>query len=237
MRPLRKSVQILTSVAFISLVAPASAAPIIFFGEDPAAGGSLPIPNSAAAQTAFLSQIVGAQVETFESFAALTTLTGAGISVNFGADTATMQGSDSLSQVRGVSGNGRFAVSGTKYVNCALGDTCTLSFSAPQVAFGFFGTDIGDFAGQLTLLLDGVDVVNVPHTVNAPNGSGLFFGLIDTANPFTIVQFQNSGSGDSFGFDSFTIGRLEQIRVPEPATIPLLMLGLAGLGFARRRVR
>ena len=224
-------------LGLVTVIAPVSAAPITFFGEDVNAGGSLPIPNSAAAQTQFLTQIVGAQVETFESFAGGTSLTGAGIVVNFGPDTATMQGTDSLTEIRDVNGIGRFAVSGTNYVNCALGDTCTLTFSTPQAAFGFFGTDIGDFSGQLTLRLDGVDLINVPHTVNAPDGSGLYFGIIDTANLFTTIEFLNSGSGDSFGFDSFTIGRIEQVRLPETATLALLGLGLLGLGVARWRTK
>jgi PEP-CTERM motif len=222
-------------VSMLAVSTSLSAAPVTFFGQDVSAGGSLPIPNSVAAQTQFLSNIIGAQVETFESFASLTSLNGAGITVNFGATTATMQGSNALSEVRGVNGNGRFAVSGTKYVNCALGDTCTLTFSAPQVAFGFFGTDIGDFNGQLTLRLDGVDLINVPHMVSGPDGTGLYFGIIDTANSFTTIEFLNSGSGDSFGFDSFTIGSIEQIiDVPEPSVIALLTLGLAAMGFKRR---
>jgi hypothetical protein len=224
--------------AILATSASLSAAPITFFGQDLDANGNLPIPNSVAAQTQFLSNIIGPQVETFESFASGTSLTGAGISVSFGPTIATMQGNDPLSEVRGVNDFGRFAVSGTQYVNCALGDTCRLTFSVPQVAFGFFGTDIGDFNGQLTLRLDGVDLVTVPHTVAGPNGSGLFFGLIDTANPFTTIEFLNSGTGDSFGFDSFTIGTREQIvPVPEPGTLALVLVGLAGMGIVRRRAR
>ncbi|HEX8200649.1 MAG TPA: hypothetical protein VF590_09190, partial [Isosphaeraceae bacterium] len=73
-----------------------------------------------------------------------------------------------------------------------------IRFSTPQVAFGFYGTDVGDESQQLVLRLsDGVteQSVLVPHLVTSPAGisaaagSVIYFGLIDTDHPFTSVTF------------------------------------------------
>jgi len=212
--------------------------PQTFFGEDASAGGSLPVPNSDAAQAAFLASLTGVRVEDFEGFAVGTTFP---FDVHFGSDTATLNGTSMISST-GVQGSpmaGRFAISGEQYLNVGSTDarSFTLSFSAPQAAFGFYATDIGDWAGQLTVSLDG-SVLTVPHTVNAPDGSGLFFGVIDTANPFTTVAFGNTSGAleDAFGFDDFTIGRRENVVPDGGATILLLAAGLLGSLGLRRRI-
>lgn len=47
--------------------------------------------------------------------------------------------------------SGVYPISGTRAWLSA--DDSTLSFAAPQVALGFYGADIGDFNGRLTLEL------------------------------------------------------------------------------------
>jgi hypothetical protein len=135
---------------------------------------------------------------------------------------------------------GRFAISGSRYLNVGTDDALSLqlTFSSPQAAFGFFAMDVGDVDGQLALAFDGGPNVVVPHTITA-NGSALFFGYINTDNPFTTVQFFNTvGNSDAFGFDDFTIGRVEQVvsPVPEPASMAIFaVLGSIGLIGVRRR--
>ena len=52
--------------------------------------------------------------------------------------------------------------------------------------------------------------------MNGLGGSVLFWGLIDTDNPFTSLTFGNTAAGtDFFGFDDMTIGSVEQV-VPTP---------------------
>ena len=78
----------------------------------------------------------------------------------------------------------------------------------------------------------------VPHTVGGADGSLLFFGAIDTANPFNSVRFINSvGDGDAFGFDDLTVGDVRQVTggVPEPATWAMMLLGFGAMGAALRR--
>ena len=211
------------------------AVPITFFGED-VAGGSLPVPNSSAAQAAFLSNISSAGVEDFESFSYLQ---GSPIVATFSpfGDTATITGFEEIEAFS--SSAGRFAISGTKYLQTDNGQGLSLTFSAPQAIFGFFGTDVGDFGGQLTLSFDGGTPINVPNSTNAANGTALFFGYIDEDNPFSTVVFGNTNSSsDVFGFDDFTIGRAAQVQptVPEPTSIALFGIGALGLiGFHRRK--
>ena len=221
----------------------ANAVPIIFFGEDNSAGGSLPAPNSAAAEADFLSNLVGVTTENFES---LTPGDIFPIDVTFGLDTATLTGTNTITNtgILNAPVAGRFAISGSQYLNVGTADapSFTLSFSSPQAAFGFYGTDIGDFSGQLAIRLDGGTVISIAHTnPNGPNGSALFWGIIDTDMPFSTVEFVNVGGGDfddAFGFDDFTIGRVDQVipsSVPAPATLALFALGLVGLGWSRRK--
>lgn len=208
----------------------APAAPIIFFGEDlNPAGNPANLTNASAAQADFLSNLQDVGVETFESFS-----TGASSPLAVVFDngvTATLSGS---LDVEGGPGAGRFAVSGTQYVETS--SSLTLTFDQPVVAFGFYATDIGDFSGQLSVTINGTNY-DVPHTVNGASGAGLYYGFIDTASPFTQVQFSTTDGDDVFGFDDFTVGTAQQVAaIPEPASMAMFAGVLAaGLAALRRK--
>lgn len=216
----------------------ATAAPLIFFGEDLGQGESVRLaatPNADAARTSFFSNLVGVGTETFESFAAGTN---SPINVVFpSAGTATIGGGGTVQSVpTGTNGFGRYPISGNQFLE-ASSDALTLTFSAPVAAFGFYGIDIGDFNGQVTLTLagGGNQVLNVGNTISGAGGSVLYFGVIETAT-FTSITFGNTNAGtDFFGFDDFSIGSLQQVQIPEPMSMALFGLGLAGLGLAVRR--
>ena len=120
-------------------------------------------------------------------------------------------------------------------------DTTSASFSvdltAPVAAFGFYGVDIGDFNGKLTLTLanGGTETFSVPNTVSSLSGSVLYYGIIasDPSEVFTQVTFGNTAAGsDVFGFDNLTIGSIEQVKaVPETTSI-LGVLAFAAFGAA-----
>ena len=231
---------------------PASAGYLTYFGEDLNNSSSVPLAthaNADAAQSSFLASLLGVGTETFESFA---TGTGTPLALNFGAaGTATLAGGGgTIATVAPgtTNGFGRYAISGSNYweVDAGGGGNFHVDFSIGGgiAAFGFYGVDIGDFGGTLTLTLanGSSTVINVPNTVGSngsTDGSVLYFGIIGTtaADLFTSITFNTStGQGDVFAFDNLTIGSLEQVRpTPEPGSLALIGIGLAALALRKRR--
>lgn len=228
------------AVGLTASMGSAQASPVTFFGEDGNPTGSVPIahPNSDAAQTNFFSNLIGIGTDGFDTVANGTTT----VPVTFGNGiTATLTGGT----IQQGSSAGRFAISSPNYYN-TFSSSFGISFSAPVAAFGFYGTDIGDFGGQLTVTL--TDTSNVTTTLTVPNligsggaqpenGSVLYFGFYDTSNTYTSITFgNNSGGSDGFGFDDFSVGSQNQVQpAPEPGTLALIASGLVGMAAFRLR--
>ena len=238
--------------AILSLaVSTASAAPMVFFGEDLNPGGTVPAGgNAQTARNSFLSSLVGVGNQTFESFANLTSIGGAGINISFpgsgGAITANLSSGArpdrrrNLRPDRGRHGEWHylrfrpFRDLGNNYLQNA--SNMTLTFSSAIAAFGFFGTDFGDFDQQVTLTLENgtTQELAVDSTQgSAAGGNVLFWGMIDPANSYTSITFSTTGGTDVFGFDDMVIGDRQQVRLPEPGVLSLLSLALFALGFLR----
>ncbi len=221
-----------SSVAACLAVSAPAQAYRMFLGEDLNSNPWVPtsnLTNSQAAEAAFLSNLTGVGTETFEG-----QITGTNnlLNVSFpGAGTATLSGNGRISSVPvgWTNGVGRYAVSGTQFWEVDAGGHFTINFSQQVGAFGFYGVDIGDFGGQLTLTLAGASTtkqVTVNNTIGSSgstDGSVLFFGIIAETmeEAFSSVSFSMStGQGDVFAFDNMTVGGLSQVKTPEPSPQP-----------------
>jgi hypothetical protein len=222
----------------------AVSAPVTFFGEDVnrAGGSSVVSPiNSANTQASFFASLSSVGTDSFESFS---TGAFAPLTLNFsGLNTAVLSGNGTV--VSGSDAGGRAPFSGTQYLLTSAGAAFTLRFSSPVSAFGFYGTDVGDYGGQVLLILTDtagrMTTLTVPSTIVADGsttGSALYFGFYDLAASYASVIVLDTSAVDVFGFDSFSVGTPRPNNaVPEPGTYAMLGGGLTALCLIRLRFR
>lgn len=122
----------------------------------------------------------------------------------------------------------------------------TILFGDSFSAFGFYGTDFGDFRGQLFMELLGTGgnaVASHRFTgfTSGLNGALGFFGFSDSNQAYTgvrltVEQVPGDQSPDFFGFDNLVLGNASRSNpVPEPGSLALVGASLLALSATRRR--
>ena len=251
---MKRTLTALSIAALGILSAGSSFAYQTFLGED--ANGDPtsipPFPISTNAQLAFFG-LGTPQVENFENQVVgpgpLTLVFGSGNTVV----NATLMGANGAVQFVGTPTDGRFSVPGGNqfWVTTApsSGDTFNIAFSANVEAFGFFGIDIGDFGGALSLELINAagNMMGTSFPVNtssgrSQDGSVLYFGIRAQSERewFRGIRFRLTNIGaqdDAFAFDSFTVVGAPRPsgQIPEPGTLALIGLALLASSLVRRR--
>ncbi|MCH8551555.1 MAG: PEP-CTERM sorting domain-containing protein [Natronospirillum sp.] len=111
--------------------------------------------------------------------------------------------------------------------------TWDISTGSPFNALGFYLSDANDQGAQLKLnFADGTSTEYLQIMPNLADKNLAYVSLTSsqTITSASLVFNNGVGNNDGFGIDRVTVG-----RVPEPGTMALLALGIAGLGAARRR--
>lgn len=209
-----------------------------------------------AAEATFLSFLKDTTTETFEGFTAATSSADQSVTINtsVGSFEQLMTGGDYASESCNADGfsclgglailnqdtspfDGRFPMptdaANTNWLDSMDSQEVQFSLAGLFTAVGFYLTDPNDVGGLMDIVFADAssatfDLSNVFTGAHSSGGAYYLGFMSDMA--ITSLVFRSNDENDGFGIDNVTVG-----TVPEPGTLALLGLGLAGIGAMRSR--
>jgi hypothetical protein len=195
----------------------------------------------------FLDQLQSSTTEGFEGKTAgyQNAVINTGVGVFTGSGNATGQSCNQMGFTCGdglgiVEGNlyGRFPMPNVgvneKYLDSLDHQYIDFKPLAGMTAIGFFLTDPNDQGGTLDFTVDGgsfsESIDNILGTNRQKSGKAYYLSFFSLNGAIESLSFNMDNTSDGIGIDNVTVG-----RVPEPGTLALLGLGLAGLAVSRKR--
>ncbi|MDF2234479.1 VPLPA-CTERM sorting domain-containing protein [Albimonas sp. CAU 1670] len=216
----------------------------LYTGTDVGATNRAAATNAVAAEASFLSAVFDAQTETFES-------TGINSGQEFSglSDGQTTISGFTLSTVDPDPGSPDLRMSDLGYATSGAGylglfengsgepaAEAVFSFATPLLGFGLMiscSSQCGASAGTGRMVVDGTD-----YAIDLQSPGIMFWGIV-TDTPFSSVSMIIDPAGVTnetyYGIDDVSVASQLDASVPLPAAAPLLVAGLAGLGWVGRR--
>lgn len=206
-------------ISFAVAATPAQAL-IIYDAYDQGAGSLASAPNATAAANAFDTALSGLSLIDFESSFTGLTITGDG----FVRDTlrcgAALCGYNTT-------------VGGDSFLDATYNTTFT--FDTAIDSFGAFFTGVQRADATLTYADGSTTILTMPAASLADGGT-TFFGFSDIGASILSISYFTGTGGDYVGVDDIRFGTATTAAtVLEPSSLALFGLGLAGIGFARKK--